>query len=50
MTMNLPASIDDTVKLLRSTGYIAGRDLATVAFLSLKMGRPLFLEGDAGVG
>jgi MoxR-like ATPase len=50
MTKNLPASIDDTVKLLRSTGYIAGRDLATVAFLSLKMGRPLFLEGEAGVG
>jgi MoxR-like ATPase len=50
MTANLPATIDETVKLLRSTGYIAGRDLATVAFLSLKMGRPLFLEGEAGVG
>jgi len=50
MTQNLPASIDDTVTLLRSTGYIAGRDLATVAFLALKMGRPLFLEGEAGVG
>ena len=36
--------------LLRSTGYIAGRDLATVVFLSLRMGRPLFLEGEAGVG
>ena len=47
---NLPATIDETVKLLRSTGYIAGRDLATVAFLALKMGRPLFLEGEAGVG
>ena len=47
---NLPASIDETLKLLRSTGYIAGRDLATVAFLALKMGRPLFLEGEAGVG
>ena len=46
----LPTSIDETVKLLRSTGYIAGRDLATVVFLSLKMGRPLFLEGEAGVG
>ena len=46
----IPASIDDTVTLLRSTGYIAGRDLATVVFLSLKMGRPLFLEGEAGVG
>jgi MoxR-like ATPase len=48
--MILPQSIDDTVKLLRSTGYIAGRDLATVTFLALKMGRPLFLEGEAGVG
>ncbi len=46
----IPASIDATVSLLRSTGYIAGRDLATVVFLSLKMGRPLFLEGEAGVG
>ena len=46
----LPTTIDDTAKLLRSTGYIAGRDLATVVFLSLKMGRPLFLEGEAGVG
>jgi len=50
MTTNLPQSIEDTVKLLRATGYIAGRDLATVAFLALKMGRPLFLEGEAGVG
>lgn len=46
----LPKSIDDTVKLLRSTGYVVGRDLATVTFLSLRMGRPLFLEGEAGVG
>jgi MoxR-like ATPase len=50
MTNNLPSSIDDTVKLLRSTGYIVGRDLATVVYLSLRMGRPLFLEGEAGVG
>lgn len=50
MTSKLPNSIDDTAKLLSSTGYIAGRDLATVVFLSLKMGRPLFLEGEAGVG
>ena len=50
MTINLPTSIDETVKLLRSTGYIVGRDLATVTYLSLKMGRPLFLEGEAGVG
>ena len=48
--MNLPASIDDTAALLASQGYVAGRDLATVLYLALKMGRPLFLEGEAGVG
>ena len=46
----LPASIDETAVLLKKAGYIAGRDLATVVFLALKMGRPLFLEGEAGVG
>jgi len=46
----LPASIDDTLTLLSGAGYIADRALATVLFLSLKMGRPLFLEGEAGVG
>lgn len=46
----LPTSIDETLTQLRSTGYVAGRDLATVVFLSLRMGRPLFLEGEAGVG
>jgi MoxR-like ATPase len=50
MSKPLPASIDDTVALLKSAGYIAGRDLGTVVFLALKMGRPLFLEGEAGVG
>ena len=43
-------SIDDTLTLLNSEGYVAGRDLATVVFLALRMGRPLFLEGEAGVG
>ena len=47
---NLPATIDETLKLLASAGYIADRSLATVLFLALKMGRPLFLEGEAGVG
>jgi MoxR-like ATPase len=46
----IPISIDATVELLKSADYIAGRDLATVVFLALKMGRPLFLEGEAGVG
>ncbi|MDH7799833.1 MULTISPECIES: MoxR family ATPase [unclassified Beijerinckia] len=46
----LPTSIDDTLALLTEADYVADRSLATVLFLSLKMGRPLFLEGEAGVG
>ena len=46
----LPASIEDTLKLLSAGQYIGDRSLATVLFLALKMGRPLFLEGEAGVG
>ncbi|HEY8383043.1 MAG TPA: MoxR family ATPase [Microvirga sp.] len=45
-----PASIDDTATLLQASGYVADRALATVLFLALKLGRPLFLEGEAGVG
>jgi len=46
----LPRSVDATLELLSSRGYFAERSLATVAYLSLCMGRPLFLEGEAGVG
>ena len=46
----LPASIDATLALLSDAGYVADRSLATVLFLSLRLGRPLFLEGEAGVG
>ena len=46
----LPRNIDATQDLLAETGYVCGRALATVVFLSLKLGRPLFLEGEAGVG
>ena len=46
----IPASIDATSALLASAHYVADRSLATVLFLSLRMGRPLFLEGEAGVG
>ena len=46
----LPASIDATLELLASAGYVAERNLATAVFLSLSLGRPLFLEGEAGVG
>ncbi|MCC2111091.1 MAG: MoxR family ATPase [Hyphomicrobiales bacterium] len=47
---DLPSSIDATEELLRGARYVADRALATVLYLSLKMGRPLFLEGEAGVG
>ena len=43
-------SIDAVQKMLADQGYVCGRALGTVVFLSLKLGRPLFLEGEAGVG
>jgi MoxR-like ATPase len=46
----LPASIDATLALLEAHGYLAARSLATAVHLSLHMGRPLFLEGESGVG
>jgi MoxR-like ATPase len=49
-TSTPPASVDATLDLLTKQGYLAERSLATVTFLSLRMGRPLFLEGEAGVG
>lgn len=45
-----PGSIDETLALLKSAGYVADRALATVLYLALKLGRPLFLEGEAGTG
>jgi MoxR-like ATPase len=46
----IPHSIDETMQFLRDGGYVPDRSLATVLFLSLRMKRPLFLEGEAGVG
>jgi MoxR-like ATPase len=46
----LPASVTDTLDLLGRGSYIADRSLATAVYLALKLGRPLFLEGEAGVG
>ena len=46
----LPQSVDATSDLLRSGDYLANRSLATALYLSLTRGRPLFLEGEAGVG
>jgi MoxR-like ATPase len=50
MTQALPESIEATLALLNQSDYIADRPLSTTLFLALKMGRPLFLEGEAGVG
>lgn len=44
------SSIDAVQKMLADQGYVCSRALGTVVFLSLKLGRPLFLEGEAGVG
>src|SRR5215203_4505985 len=46
----LPTSVDGMLELLTSRGYLAERSLATVTYLALRLGRPLFLEGEAGVG
>ena len=48
--MKLPASVDETVSRLAEGDYVAERSLATAVFLTLRMQRPLFLEGEAGVG
>lgn len=48
--MRQAESIDHVQQMLTEQGYVCGRPLATVVFLSLKLGRPLFLEGEAGVG
>jgi len=45
-----PATIDAMQALLHGQRYVAGRDLATVAFLALRLGKPLFLEGEPGTG
>ena len=47
---NIPQSINETMDMLAAGNYLAGRSLATVLFLALRMKRPLFLEGEAGVG
>lgn len=48
--MKIPGSIEAVQQMLDGQGYVCGRALGTVVFLSLKLGRPLFLEGEAGVG
>jgi len=50
MTRRTPDSVESTLALLADGGYVADRSLATALFLSLRLRRPLFLEGEAGVG
>jgi MoxR-like ATPase len=50
MTHSIPTSIDAVEAMLSSQSYVSGRALSTVVFLALKLGRPLFLEGEAGTG
>ena len=49
-TAAIPDSIESVQELLREQGYVADRSLAVPIFLSLRLQRPLFLEGEAGVG
>jgi len=49
-TRALPPSVDETLALLGGGRYVADRSLATAVYLSLSLSRPLFLEGEAGVG
>jgi len=46
----IPGSIDEVQKVLGEAGYVCGRALGTVTYLAMTLGRPLFLEGEAGVG
>jgi MoxR-like ATPase len=48
--MKQPTSVDETLALLKAGNYVADRSLATALYLSLSLRRPLFLEGEAGVG
>ncbi len=50
MTTPMPTSVDETLALLRMGDYLADRSLSTALFLALRLERPLFLEGEAGVG
>ncbi|PKQ14174.1 MAG: ATPase [Alphaproteobacteria bacterium HGW-Alphaproteobacteria-1] len=48
--MHKPSSIDGVQEMLGAQGYVCGRALGTVTYLALTLGRPLFLEGEAGTG
>ena len=48
--MDQPQSVEETLALLAKGNYVADRSLATALYLSLSLQKPLFLEGEAGVG
>ncbi|MFL2542011.1 MAG: AAA family ATPase [Candidatus Latescibacterota bacterium] len=50
MNKKIPTDIDATLKLLKDGSYVGDRSLATALHLALRLNRPLFLEGEAGVG
>lgn len=50
MTQELPRTIDETLALLKGQGYICDRGLGTLSYLAMTLNRPIFLEGEAGVG
>jgi len=50
VTRTLPQTVDETLDLLTAGDYVADRSIATTLFVSFQLGRPLFLEGEAGVG
>jgi MoxR-like ATPase len=50
LALPVPQTVEATLDLLAKGNYVADRSLATALLLALKMGRPLFLEGEAGTG
>jgi MoxR-like ATPase len=44
------ASVDDVITRLNAEGYVCGKNIATVVFLAAKLGKPVLVEGPAGVG
>ena len=50
MSNAAPADVDTLQQLLQDQGYLADRGLATATYISMKLGRPLLLEGEVGVG
>ena len=48
--VTLPNDVNETIRILKDADYLTDRSLATALYLSISLKRPLFLEGEAGVG